>query len=49
MVGWVAGSNENRTISTEVKVVIKVGVELGNFKGIFLGEGPPKKEKLYFK
>ena len=27
---WVAGSSENETISTQVKVVAEVGVELGN-------------------
>ena len=35
MVGWVAGSNENITISTQVKVVVEVGVgvELGKNMG----------------
>ena len=28
MGGWLAGSNENITISTQVKVVVEVGVEL---------------------
>ena len=28
MVGWVAGSNENITISTQVKDEVEVGVEL---------------------
>ena len=31
MGGWVAGSNENITISTQVKVVVEVRVELGNY------------------
>ena len=28
--GWVVGSNENITMSTQDKVVVEVGVELGN-------------------
>ena len=31
MGGWVDGSNENITISTQVKVVVEVVVELGNY------------------
>ena len=31
MGGWVAGSTEKITISTQVKVVVEVGVELGNY------------------
>ena len=34
MAGGVAGSNENITISTQVKVVVEVGVELGNLIAI---------------
>ena len=30
VVGWLAGSNENITILTQGKVVVEVGVELGN-------------------
>ena len=28
--GWMAGSNENITISTQAKVLVEVGVQLGN-------------------